>query len=129
MGSESDLNTYKMQLQQVEAALTTDPDNEELNQLKTDLEQVLNLTLDLINAQLGQGTSGADEDLEAAFKKEEKPAKKSRWAEPDPIMPVKPWQVGEHCQAIYPADSVYYDAKIEEITTVRSLKSFCLRKL
>ena len=26
--SESDLNTYKMQLQQVEAALTTDPDNE-----------------------------------------------------------------------------------------------------
>jgi len=115
--SESDLNTYKMQLQQVEAALTTDPDNEELNQLKTDLEQVLNLTLDLINAQLGQGTSGADEDLEAAFKKEEKPAKKSRWAEPDPIMPVKPWQVGEHCQAIYPADSVYYDAKIEEITT------------
>ena len=26
--SESDLNTYKLQLQQVEAALTTDPDNE-----------------------------------------------------------------------------------------------------
>ena len=25
--SESDLNTYKLQLQQVEAALTTDPDN------------------------------------------------------------------------------------------------------
>eukprot|EP00090_Calanus_glacialis_P041824 TRINITY_DN74366_c0_g1_i1.p1 TRINITY_DN74366_c0_g1~~TRINITY_DN74366_c0_g1_i1.p1 ORF type:complete len:245 (-),score=94.37 TRINITY_DN74366_c0_g1_i1:82-816(-) len=112
--SESDLNTYKLQLQQVEAALTTDPDNEELNQLKNDLEQVLNLTLDLINAQLGQGTS-TDDDLENALKKE-KP-KKSRWAEPDPILPVKPWQVGEHCQAIYPVDSVYYDAKIEEITT------------
>lgn len=26
--SESELNTYKLQLQQVEAALTTDPDNE-----------------------------------------------------------------------------------------------------
>ena len=26
--SESDLNTYKLQLQQVEAALTTDPENE-----------------------------------------------------------------------------------------------------
>ena len=26
--SEADLNTYKLQLQQVEAALTTDPDNE-----------------------------------------------------------------------------------------------------
>jgi len=115
--TESDLNTYRLQLQQVEAALTTDPDNEELNQLKTDLEQVLNLTLDLINAQLGQGTSNdaADDELENALKKE-KP-KKSRWAEPAPILPVKPWQVGEHCQAIYPVDSVYYDAKIEEITT------------
>ena len=75
--SESDLNTYKLQLQQVEAALTTDPENEvkekfrnvqtfqmttnmyfshffqELQQLKTDLEQVLALTQDLINAQLG----------------------------------------------------------------------------
>ena len=39
--SESDLNTYKLQLQQVEAALTTDPDNVELTQLKGDLEQVL----------------------------------------------------------------------------------------
>ena len=28
--SESDLNTYKLQLQQVEAALTTDPENEVL---------------------------------------------------------------------------------------------------
>ena len=26
--TESDLNTYRLQLQQVEAALTTDPDNE-----------------------------------------------------------------------------------------------------
>lgn len=26
--SEAELNTYKLQLQQVEAALTTDPDNE-----------------------------------------------------------------------------------------------------
>jgi len=111
--TESDLNTYKLQLQQVEAALTTDPENEELIQLKTDLEQVLNLTLDLINAQLGQNTT-ADEDVEEASKP--KP-KKSRWAEPDPILPVKPWQVGENCQAIYAADGMYYDAKIEEITT------------
>merc|ERR1711970_1395461 len=115
--SESDLNTYKLQLQQVEAALTTDPDNEELNQLKTDLEEVLNLTLDLINAQLGQGTSASEDDAEAANKKEEPAKKKSRWAEPDPILPVKPWQVGENCMAIYPADHMYYDAKIEEITT------------
>merc|ERR1712156_1299245 len=57
--SESDLNTYKLQLQQVEAALTTDPENEELQQLKTDLEQVLALTQDLINAQLGASAASS----------------------------------------------------------------------
>merc|ERR1712240_924597 len=93
--SESDLNTYKLQLQQVEAALTTDPENEELQQLKTDLEQVLALTQDLINAQLGASaasSSGVKEEEveEAAAEKPKK--KKSRWTE-DPIIPVKPWQV------------------------------------
>merc|ERR1712227_947995 len=115
--SESDLNTYKLQLQQVEAALTTDPENEELQQLKTDLEQVLALTQDLINAQLGAAASSAsgvkeEEVEEAAAEKPKK--KKSRWTE-DPIIPVKPWQVGEHCQAIYSGDGQYHDAKIEEI--------------
>jgi survival-of-motor-neuron-related-splicing factor 30 len=124
--SESDLNTYKLQLQQVEAALTTDPDNEELTQLKTDLQQVITLTQDLINAQLGVGQGASqgedDDDLESAFKGgssgggEKEKVKKSRWAEPDPIMPVKPWQVGENCQAIYSGDNMYHDAKIEEIT-------------
>merc|ERR1712156_471176 len=82
--SESDLNTYKLQLQQVEAALTTDPENEELQQLKTDLEQVLALTQDLINAQLGASaasSSGVKEEEveEAAAEKPKK--KKSRWTE------------------------------------------------
>jgi len=122
--SEAELNTYKLQLQQVEAALTTDPDNEELLTLKGDLEQVLNLTLEMLNDQLGRGSgeaSGggdtgaekADEDAEAY----NKPKKKSRWAEPAPILPIKPWQVGENCQALYSGDGTYYDAKIEEITT------------
>jgi len=42
---------------------------------------------------------------------------KSRWTAADPIIPVKPWQVGEHCQAIYSGDSTFHDAVIEEITT------------
>lgn len=122
--SEADLNTYKLQLQQVEAALTTDPDNEELLTLKNDLEQVLNLTMEMLSDQLGEGSNAAgggaeekekaEEDLEAAFNK---PKKKSRWAEPAPILPIKPWQVGENCQALYSGDGTYYDAKIEEITT------------
>jgi len=44
-------------------------------------------------------------------------SKKSRWAAPDPILPVKPWQVGEQCQALYTGDNQFHDAIIEEITT------------
>jgi len=116
--SETELNTYKLQLQQVEAALITDPENEELNQLKSDLQQVITLTQDLINAQIGVKKEDEDDELEAAAKDggEKEKVKKSRWAEPDPIIPVKPWQVGETCQAIYSGDNLYHDAKIEEIT-------------
>ena len=42
---------------------------------------------------------------------------KSRWAAPDPILPVKPWQVGEQCQALYAGDNQFHAAIIEEITT------------
>jgi len=123
--TEADLNTYKLQLQQVEAALTTDPENEELNQLKSDLEEVINLTQDLLNAQLGHSSSPPpceEEDSEAPVNKKKSPSPapkkaKSRWAAPDPILPVKPWQVGEHCQAIYSGDNQYHDAVINEITT------------
>jgi len=122
--SESELNTYKLQLQQVEAALTTDPENDELLTLKGDLEQVINLTLDLINDHLGKGSSSAEAGDDRAGASNDgdpenfnKPKKKSRWAEPAPILPIKPWQVGESCQAIYPDDGMYYDAKIEEINT------------
>ena len=42
-----DLETYKAQLEQVQAALTTDPENEDLLKLQKDLEEVINLTLEL----------------------------------------------------------------------------------
>lgn len=126
--TEADLNTYNLQLQQVEAALTTDPENEELITLKGDLQQVIDLTADLIASQLGGGRKDdADEDVEGEkSKKQQEPTSssassskksKSRWTAADPIIPVKPWQVGEHCQAIYSGDSQFHDAAIEEITT------------
>lgn len=45
MSSQSDLATYELQLQQVEVALTTDPENSELLKLKEDLEQVEKLKI------------------------------------------------------------------------------------
>ncbi|CDS37535.1 Survival of motor neuron splicing factor [Echinococcus multilocularis] len=43
------LLNHKLQLQQVEAALELDKDNEELQKLKEDLQEVINLTLQLID--------------------------------------------------------------------------------
>lgn len=47
-----DLQNYKLQQQQVEAALLTDPENTELLKLKQDLDEVIELTRDLIKTQL-----------------------------------------------------------------------------
>uniref|UniRef100_A0A2H1VJ20 SFRICE_007564 n=1 Tax=Spodoptera frugiperda TaxID=7108 RepID=A0A2H1VJ20_SPOFR len=52
-----DLRNYKLQLQQVEGALLGDPDNEELLKLKTDLEELIELTQDVI------GTSAGDSNV------------------------------------------------------------------
>ena len=77
---------------------------------------MINLTLDLINDHLGKGSSAAteaEEDRPGTSNEEDpesfnKPKKKSRWAEPAPILPIKPWQVGESCQAIYPGNHYYH---------------------
>lgn len=117
MSDESDLNTYNLQLQQVEAALTTDPENEELLQLKQDLEQVIKLTSELISGTNDDSRGETqDEELEAAYE-EKKKKKSSRWGEKAPVLPVRPWQVGENCQAIYPEDGQYYNAVIQEINS------------
>ena len=46
---------------QVEAALTTNPDNEELLKLKADLEEVITLTKDLIKAQIIEEKGGGEQ--------------------------------------------------------------------
>lgn len=127
MADENDLNTYKLQLQQVEAALTTEPDNEELIQLKQDLSQVIELTSQLINPagssepvkqQKQHKAVEEKEEIEHVFTKsattDEK--KKSRWAAKEPAIPIKPWQVGEKCQAPYNGNlEKMYNGKILEI--------------
>ena len=46
--SEADLKSYNLQMQQVDAALTSDPNNPELLKLKEDLQEVISLTQDLL---------------------------------------------------------------------------------
>jgi len=126
MDTETDLSTYKLQLQQVEAALTTDPDNDELIQLKADLQQVIDLTSQLTEPDTQQLDQNEQEETYAESKTsayESEPEKKSsRWGEKDPVLPVKPWQVGERCQALY--DGAYHHCKIIEIDGTKVTVTF-----
>ncbi|XP_073251179.1 survival of motor neuron-related-splicing factor 30-like [Porites lutea] len=84
---QTNLTEYRAQLRQVEAALTTDPGNEELKKLKQDLEEVINLTLDLLKVnEKGSASTGST------------------------------WKVGDRCQAVWSQDGSYYDATVDSIS-------------
>lgn len=88
------LSSYKAQLQQVEVALSTDQDNEDLLKLQKDLQEVIDLTKDLLNSQpeSTSTTNGSD------------------------AVPVKQgWKIGDRCMAVWSQDSQVYEAEIEEI--------------
>ncbi|XP_023945614.1 survival of motor neuron-related-splicing factor 30 [Bicyclus anynana] len=107
-----DLRNYKLQLQQVEAALLTDPQNEELLKLKTDLEEVIELTRDLIKTQEGESkvhihSSSNDDDVAASLLA----------AEDGDIVEAEPkFRIGEKCLAKWKADNEFYEATVEEIS-------------
>ncbi|XP_011309933.1 survival of motor neuron-related-splicing factor 30 [Fopius arisanus] len=95
-----DLQNYKLQLQQVEAALTTDPSNEELLKLKIDLEEVIELTHDLIKSQQHEKRQSNGMDAK------------------DPILLAvlaNKWKVGDSCMAPWSEDGKYYEATIDGI--------------
>ncbi|XP_058806233.1 survival of motor neuron-related-splicing factor 30 isoform X1 [Phymastichus coffea] len=93
-----DLQNYKLQLQQVEAALTSDPDNQELLKLKIDLEEVIELTQDLIKTQ----------------QQEKKPETDEKNPEVIAALASK-WKVGDQCMAPWSEDGKYYEATIDSI--------------
>lgn len=57
--ADEELASYRLQFQQVEAALLGDPDNEELQKLKTDLEEVIVLQEELTSATASGSVSDA----------------------------------------------------------------------
>lgn len=89
---------------QVEAALLTDSDNEELLKLKSDLEEVIELTRDLIKTQEGEAKvtnihgSSNDDDVTATLLAAEE---ESHYASQQVY---SKWQVGEKCLAKWRAD-------------------------
>lgn len=101
---------------QVEVALLTDPDNQELSKLKRDLEEVIELTRDLISStQCDEAKKtnsyveqSADADLEAVLMVNEQIQK---------AKPARIWRVGDKCMAKWAEDKQYYEATIEAITS------------
>eukprot|EP00123_Amoebidium_parasiticum_P000557 comp11404_c0_seq1/m.5789 comp11404_c0_seq1/g.5789 ORF comp11404_c0_seq1/g.5789 comp11404_c0_seq1/m.5789 type:complete len:227 (-) comp11404_c0_seq1:58-738(-) len=83
---DSDLQTYRMQLQQVESALLLDPTNQQLLKLKVDLEQLI-----VVSSQLQQGGEGGGEDGHT-------------------------WKVGDVCEAMWLEDGNYYRAIIDTVS-------------
>ncbi|XP_028323611.1 survival of motor neuron-related-splicing factor 30 [Gouania willdenowi] len=89
------LNNYKAQLEQVDVALASDPDNEDLLKLQKDLQEVIDLTKDLLASQPSEGASSTKEADKA---------------------PVKGfWKVGDKCLAVWSQDGQVYEAEIEDI--------------
>uniref|UniRef100_A0A336LZR9 Survival of motor neuron-related-splicing factor 30 n=1 Tax=Culicoides sonorensis TaxID=179676 RepID=A0A336LZR9_CULSO len=107
--ADLDLNNYQMQLQQVKAALSTDPNNEELLKLKSDLEEVIELTKDLIRAQA--------EEQKKTYIAPAGSYEGSNYYEKQKASdtPTKYWKVGDKCQAKW-TDGQYHDATIESIS-------------
>ncbi|KAL4712713.1 hypothetical protein ACJJTC_008010 [Scirpophaga incertulas] len=102
-----DLRNYKLQLQQVEAALLTDPQNEELLKLRADLEEVIELTQDLIKSQDGDSkessihSSSNNDDVTASLLLAEN-------GDPGEFSHNSDWRIGEKCLARWRADGMCY---------------------
>ncbi|TNN81845.1 Survival of motor neuron-related-splicing factor 30 [Liparis tanakae] len=89
------LSSYKAQLTQVEVALSTDQENEDLLKLQKDLQEVIDLTKDLLTSQPTEGSSGPNGSAAAVAK--------------------LGWKVGDSCMAVWKKDGQVYAAEIEEI--------------
>lgn len=107
---KANLQNYKLQLQQVEAALTTDPENEELVKLKVDLEEVIQLTCELIKTQLLE-EQAALEDSAVPTNSNNKADSLSQSSSKEK----HDWKAGDTCLALWSNDGQYYEAVIESI--------------
>ncbi|MEE6486939.1 hypothetical protein FKM82_014734 [Ascaphus truei] len=89
------LASYKAQLQQVEAALTANGENEDLLKLKKDLQEVIELTKDLLSSQPSETPENADNATSATSSHS--------------------WEIGDRCMSVWSDDGQWYEAEIEEI--------------
>lgn len=111
-----ELQNYQLQLQQVEAALLTDPDNQELQKLKIDLNEVIDLTLDLKNK--AEEAANQPEYTAPVGVAEDDEITKSLLAVEEFVArnrSKKLWRIGDICMAKWSDNGQYYEARIDAI--------------
>ena len=99
MDKES-LETYQVQLSQVELALVADPDNAELASLRSELQELINLTTTLISQSGSVTPSSKSTDT----------TRKSTTTQNSVT-----WSAGDECLAKYSGDGGWYPARINSV--------------
>lgn len=99
----ANLKNYEIQLQQVLAALQGDSDNDELIKLKADLEEVIQLTKEIMGPNSGEAAGNVT--CESANHGSGSSNTHHQFKTGDRVL--APWSV----------DSLYYEARIEELTS------------
>jgi len=98
---KADLETYQAQLDQVELALQTDPSNAELASLKSELQELIELTKAAI----------AQHEAAASSSKAEAARKAAQSTAPQ----AKTFVAGDDCLAKYSSDGQWYPARIASV--------------
>jgi len=99
--NKEDLETYQVQLQQVEAALVNDPDNDGLNDLYKELKELISLTEQALARQAaatsssGPGSSSKKQNAQSSSTPQ--------------------WKAGDECLAKYSSDGQWYPARIASV--------------
>ena len=101
---KTDLETYQVQLSQVELALSTDPDNSELISLRSELKELIELTQAAI----------AQQEAAASSSKAAEASKKAA-AAASGASSTKAWAAGDECLAKYSGDGQWYPARIASV--------------
>ncbi|KAJ8469438.1 hypothetical protein ONZ45_g16883 [Pleurotus djamor] len=100
---KADLETYQVQLSQVEAALADDPDNTELSSLRSELKELIDLT----QAALAQAASASSSRTNESSRKPN--------AAPAYGAGGHTWEAGNECLAKYSSDGQWYPARITSV--------------
>lgn len=98
--NKEDIETYQVQLQQVEDALASDPDNDGLKDLHRELKELISLTEQAL-AQQGAATSSS---APGSSKKQNAQSTSA-----------PQWKAGDECLAKYSSDGQWYPARIASV--------------